>query len=75
LDWEFEDGPFAKHSLITVYHPSDPIYGNKFANVGIMGFLGSLSGFNEYQMGISEIGVSYPETLPEEAPSFGEESR
>lgn len=59
-------------ATIIVYHPSSSEYGNKFANIGLMGFLGSLSGVNDKKMAISEIGVSYPEVEPPaEAPSFG----
>jgi len=75
LDWTFEDGPFRDYATIVVYHPATPEIGNTFANIGLMGFLGSLSGVNDKKMAISEIGVSYPDVLPEESPSWGTESR
>jgi len=68
LDWDF-DGPFRKHPALIVYHPSDDSQGYPFINIGFTGWLGMLSGINSYQMAISEIGVSYPES------TFGHESR
>jgi hypothetical protein len=69
LDWDM-DGPFRDFSAITVYHPNkDGSNGHAFVNVGIMGFLGGLTGMSEAQLGISEIGVSYPDA------TFGNESR
>lgn len=52
-----------------MYHPSSPKFGNAWVNIGIMGFLGVFSGVNEHQLGVSEIGVSYPDA------TFGKESR
>lgn len=69
LDWDM-DGPFRDFSAITVYHPSpDGSNGHPFVNVGIMGFIGGLTGVSATQLGISEIGVSYPDA------TFGNESR
>jgi len=68
LDWDI-DGPFRKHAAILVYHPSDPSDGYTFANIGFIGWLGSISGINENKIAISEIGVSYPDA------TFGNESR
>ena len=69
LDWDF-DGPYRKFPSITVYHPGNKAkQGNAWANIGFIGWLGVLSGVNEYQMAISEIGVSYPDA------TFGKESR
>jgi hypothetical protein len=45
--------------LITVYHPSNKKYGNKWLNIGFYGWIGSISGVNEHKMGISEIGVYF----------------
>jgi isopenicillin-N N-acyltransferase-like protein len=67
LDWDM-NGPFRDFSQITVYHPA-PGYGHAFANVGFTGFIGGLTGVSQAQLGISEIGVAYPDS------SFGEESR
>jgi isopenicillin-N N-acyltransferase-like protein len=61
-------GPFRDYSQITVYHP-DPEYGHAFINIGFTGFIGSLTGVSATQLGISEIGVSYPDA------TFGTESR
>ena len=61
-------GPFRDFSAITVYHPNSG-EGNAFASVGFLGFVGGLTGVSEKQMGISEIGASYPDA------SFGSESR
>jgi len=66
LDWDM-NGPFQDFSGITVYHPNDGT--NAHANIGFVGFIGGLTGISSTQMGISEIGVSYPDS------SFGDESR
>lgn len=60
LDWDF-DGPYKKVPMSIVYHPSDKKYGNTWMNIGFMGWIGILSGVNEHKMGVSEIGVSYPD--------------
>jgi len=65
LDWNM-DGPFRDYSQITIYHPSE---GNQFANVGMPGFIGGLTGLSEQLLGISEIGVGYPDS------TFGSQSR
>jgi len=67
LDWQM-NGPFRDYASITIYHP-DPEYGYAFANVGFAGFVGTLTGLNEVQLGVSEIGASYPDA------SFGSMSR
>jgi len=67
LDWDM-DGPFRNYPALTVYHPN-PGNGNSFALVGMTGFIGGLTGISDKQLGISEIGVSYPDS------SFGSESR
>jgi len=66
LDWDMK-GPFRDQSQITVYHPNDGT--NSHINIGIAGFVGGLTGISETQLGISEIGASYPDA------SFGAESR
>lgn len=52
LDWD-TDGPFPKYPLIVVYHPNE---GHAFANVGWVGWIGSITGMSSNQMAISEIG-------------------
>jgi exportin-7 len=47
--------------MAIVYHPSSPKLGNTWMNIGFMGWIGILSGVNEHKMGVSEIGVSYPD--------------
>ena len=39
LDWDFE-GPYRKYPLVIVYHPSNTKDGNKWVNIGFMGWLG-----------------------------------
>mmetsp|Transcript_4390 Transcript_4390/g.14261 ORF Transcript_4390/g.14261 Transcript_4390/m.14261 type:complete len:506 (+) Transcript_4390:1-1518(+) len=68
LDWDVE-GPYRNYPAVIVYHPAQPGYGNQFANVGFLGWFGSITGMSERGMAISEIGVSFPD------PTFGEESR
>ena len=58
LDFD-TDGPFKEYSQITVYHPSDA--GHAYAQVSWPANVGSLSGFSQKQLAISEIGVSYPD--------------
>lgn len=57
LDYDTE-GPFLDFPQVTIYHPSD---GNSFASVGWPATLGALTGMNDQQMGINEIGVSFPD--------------
>jgi hypothetical protein len=57
LDWDV-DGPFKDYPAVIIYHPDD---GNVFANVGWTGFVGAITGMSAESMGISEIGVSYPD--------------
>jgi len=61
-------GPFRDYPQITVYHPT---YNGShaFANIGMTGFVGGLTGISETLLGISEIGVAYPDN------TFGTESR
>lgn len=66
LDWDVH-GPFVDYPAVIVYHPSK--LGHAFANVGFLGWIGSITGMSSAKLGISEIGVSYPD------PSFGKESR
>eukprot|EP00824_Muranothrix_gubernata_P024911 TRINITY_DN761_c0_g1_i1.p1 TRINITY_DN761_c0_g1~~TRINITY_DN761_c0_g1_i1.p1 ORF type:complete len:444 (+),score=95.47 TRINITY_DN761_c0_g1_i1:37-1332(+) len=67
LDWDTE-GPFKDYPAVIVYHPHAD-HGHAFANVGFVGWVGSLTGMSSAQVSISEIGVSYPDD------SFGKESR
>jgi len=60
LDWDM-DGPFRDYAAITVYHPLNDTFGHPFANIGFPGFIGSLTGMSATQLGISEIGVGYPD--------------
>ena len=57
LDWDV-NGPFKNYPALTVYHPDD---GNDFVNIGFTGFVGAITGMNDQQMGISEIGITYPD--------------
>jgi len=68
LDWDMV-GPFRNYAAITVYHPVNSTYGHAFANVGFPGFIGGLTGVSSAKLGISEIGVAYPDN------TFGDESR
>jgi hypothetical protein len=67
LDWD-TDGPFRDYPAVTVYHPTSP-GSHSFAIVGLLGFIGAFSGQSSSQLGVSEIGVSYPDTE-----HFGHES-
>jgi len=67
LDWNM-DGPFPNFAQITVYHPPAGVAWHSFANIGFPGFIGGLTGVSASQLGISEIGVDFPDS------TFGEES-
>ncbi|CAM9298062.1 unnamed protein product [Ectocarpus fasciculatus] len=58
LDFDTE-GPFKEFPQITVYHPTDG--GHPFMNMGWPGTVGLLTGLSSSQIGISEIGVSFPD--------------
>ena len=44
---------------MTVYHPQNSKLGNKWINIGFLGWNGVISGINEHQLAISQIGVEY----------------
>eukprot|EP01036_Dinobryon_divergens_P030604 gene30604-39874_t len=56
LDFD-TDGPFKNFPQLTVYHPTDG--GHAYVQVSWPGNVGSLSGFSQQQLAISEIGVSF----------------
>lgn len=59
LDWDMT-GPFKNFPELTVYHA----YGENevsFVNIGWSGWVGSLSGVNEAQLSVHEIGVAFPD--------------
>ena len=64
------DGPFRDFPALIVYHPSsaDGSLGHPFANLAFSGFSASVTGMSSKPLGISEIGVSYPDA------SFGKET-
>jgi len=68
LDWDV-DGPFRNYAQLTVYHAQENTSENTFVNLGWTGWIGSISGVNEHQLSIHEIGVSFPDD------TFGQESR
>lgn len=69
LDWDI-DGPFQDYPQVTVYHSDgSDAQGGTFANVGWTGWIGSITGMSAAALGISEIGVTFPD------PTFGKESR
>jgi len=65
LDWDV-DGPFKNWPLLVVYHPAEG-NGHAWANLGFAGLTASVTGFSAAQLGLSEIGVSFPDA------SFGPE--
>jgi len=64
LDWDMGDA-IVNNPMVTVFHTPTTTY----ATVGITGLLGALTGVSQRQLGISEIGVSFPDS------TFGKESR
>ena len=67
LDWD-TDGPFRDYPAMFVYHPTTP-GAHDFVTVGMLGFIGAFTGQSSAQLGVSEIGVSFPDTT-----YFGNES-
>lgn len=59
LDYD-TDGPFKDFPQLTIYHPSEP-GSNKVLNVAWPGSIGAMTGYSSSQMGLSEIGISYPD--------------
>jgi hypothetical protein len=66
LDWVM-DGPFKNYPEISIYHANGPNE-NSFLNLGWSGWIGSITGVNDQQLSIHEIGVSYPDS------TFGRET-
>jgi isopenicillin-N N-acyltransferase-like protein len=60
LDWD-TNGPFRDYPATIVYHPTTP-GAHPFVNVGLLAFIGTFTGQSSKQLGVSEIGVSYPDT-------------
>jgi len=60
LDWD-TDGPMKDYPAVVVYHPANATYGLPWANVGFIGWVGSLTGVNAARQTIHEIGVSFPD--------------
>ena len=75
LDWDV-DGPFRNYPTVTVYHPpadnategAGGGRGHAWANVGFAGWMASITGYSSRKLGLSEIGVSFPDE------SFGPET-
>ena len=64
------EGPFRNFPAIVVYHPTpNASLGHPFVNIGVGGFVGGLTGVSQTKLGISEIGVDFPDS------TFGSESR
>jgi hypothetical protein len=61
LDWNME-GPFRSFPQLTVYHPAPNSTENAFVNLGWTGWVGSITGVNDQQMSIHEIGVAKPDS-------------
>ncbi|CAF1996258.1 unnamed protein product [Rotaria magnacalcarata] len=67
LDWDVDAG-LQDYPVVTIYHPGTSKLGHPFANVAWAGYIGTLTGMSSQRLGISEIGVSYPDD------TFGDES-
>lgn len=64
LDWDMGD-EIVNNPLVMVFHTPK----NTYVTIGITGLMGALTGVNSNKLGISEIGVSYPDE------TFGKQSR
>ena len=70
LDWDTGAG-LQNHPSVTIYHPAKGSgLGHAFANIGWTGWVGTLTGMSSERVGISEIGISYPDYPPH----FGDET-
>jgi hypothetical protein len=69
LDWNTAD-VFRNFSAVVVEHPTgyESENATAFANVGFIGWMGSLTGYSQAKIGISEIGIAFPDA------TFGNES-
>lgn len=68
LDWDTGAG-LQNHPVVVIYHPGNQSgLGHEFANIGWAGWVGVLTGMSKQQLGISEIGIAYPDK------TFGDES-
>jgi hypothetical protein len=67
LDWDV-GGPLQNFATVVVYHPLDASLGHAWTNVAWAGYIGTLTGMSSLQLGVSEIGVSFPDS------TFGDES-
>jgi len=69
LDWNTAD-VFRNASAVLIEHPTgDESQGSHaFASVGFIGWLGALTGYSSANLGISEIGIAFPDA------TFGKES-
>ena len=68
LDWDMGTG-IQDHPTVVIYHPGVAALGHAFANIGWAGVLMTLSGVSSTRVGISEIGISYPDkTFGDEVP-------
>jgi hypothetical protein len=59
FDWDM-DGPFKNFAQITVYHALNSSE-NSYVSLGWSGWIASLSGVNDKQMSIHQIGASFPD--------------
>eukprot|EP01062_Namystynia_karyoxenos_P002932 TRINITY_DN11021_c0_g1_i1.p1 TRINITY_DN11021_c0_g1~~TRINITY_DN11021_c0_g1_i1.p1 ORF type:complete len:449 (+),score=172.38 TRINITY_DN11021_c0_g1_i1:78-1424(+) len=64
LDWDMSP-PIVDNPILVVYHTPNSTY----VTAGVVGLVGALTGVSDKQMGISEIGVSFPDD------TFGKQSR
>lgn len=69
LDWDTHAG-LQDYPLVTIYHPLNSKLGYPFANVGWAGWIATLTGMSSNRIGISEIGISFPNYPP----YFGDET-
>jgi len=60
FDWDVE-GPFKEHSEIQIYHAQNDSE-NTFLNIGWTGWVALLSGVNDQQMSVHQIGASFPDS-------------
>jgi len=68
LDWD-TTGPFRNYHQITIYHPEPQSgQGHAWLNLGFAGWTASITGMSSVELGMSEIGVSFPDK------SFGKET-
>jgi len=67
FDWDM-GANLQAYPVITIYHPRTPTLGHAFTNIAWAGYIGVLSGLSSTRLGMTSIGIEFPDD------TFGSES-